>query len=1396
MPKSGPVKKSVAAVTFCALVAFAAVPAAAQTFEIGGKPTSATEKKKPSPGTQRQLGWGSSIEVGRLARAAQAALRQGRAAAAADYAQRAVKQAPNDPKLWFLLGYTSRLAGRAQVSLDAYQQGLKRAPNSVEGLAGMAQTYMRMGRNSEAQQLLMRIVRAHPNRVHELTMAGELFLRTGDLQQGLNLLQRANNLRPSARSELLMATAYLRLKQPAKARELLERARRRDPNNTQIFRAVATYHREVHDYKAAIETLQAAPRKSPEILGDLAYSYELAGERELSAQTYGKAADADRARIGFQLSAAQAFMRVGDAEKAKSYLARAAAIDGDHYRLHAIRGAMARGEDRVDDAVASYAQALAKMPESVPEGLLYPIQLRLNLSELYRDTGNDAAAKQQIVLAEQQMSRIQVEGPARAEFLRVRASVKNNGGDLQGAEADLTEALKLDPTNTNARLQYANLLWRTKRRDEARGVYNAVLKGDPANRFALESLGYLAREESDIKGAELYFSRLAAAHPTSYVGHLALGDMYTSLRDFEKANASYQKAFQLAPKNPIIVANGANAAIEARQFELAGAWVERATGVMNDDPRVMRERERYLFHTGNYREAAQLGFRVLEKLPRDRNASVYLAYALYNLGRYDDVLSLTSRYENILPKEANFPLLAGHVHKQSQLLHRSVDDYTRAIERDPRMIEAYLNRGYVLNDLQNAEAAIADFSKALELNPKNGIAHLGLSFSNLQLRRGKPALEHVDLAAKFMGESGATHLARATAFRQQRQLDRAEKEYRVALKFSPNDFRLHMALADTLYHLRRHHDAIAVLTDALRLAPDDPGIYSSMAFNHARLGHERETYQYIGLAEKLAQDQSAILLRTGDALMALGQQDAAMERFVRAMQAPDANRVDVRLAIARLFVREGQWEDARQQVALAFAESRIGEASPVTADNLVEAGNIFLGINDFDLARRYFERAKLAGAGDQAVAIGLANAYLAVGDDRNAEAQLAALGDPADFSGNYDYMMVRAAIFRQRRDNLRALSAFARANTVAGSDTVAERRMQEVAGEVGMKVHRRFSVLSDISLQALMENATIYMIDARLLGVDRSDPSLMPGPRSSMETRATSAFRFYQPGIPVVSGFFQVRNARGVISLPSENLIVRRNTYDTAFNGGINPTLRLGNEYFTFNTGVQFTLRRDALSPFIVNQNLFRQFVHLSTSAIGNWVTVRGNAFHEAGDFTNRRLSSQEVGASLEFTVGRPWGRTALVTGYTVRDLQFEPLIREFFSTSSYVGVQRRFGRGTRVRLLGEYIRSWRVQDLNFATAQALRPVLDAEVRIGNRWAVEGSVAYTRGQGFHAYDNIQSGFLISYVKPVRRTFEDGIGEVPVEYPLRFSIGLEQQNFFGFAGRGQTTLRPVFRLTLF
>src|SRR5580700_11105697 len=96
---------------------------------------------------------------------------------------------------------------------------------------------------------------------------------------------------------------------------------------------------------------------------------------------------------------------------------------------------------------------------------------------------------------------------------------------------------------------------------------------------------------------------------------------------------------------------------------------------------------------------------------------------------------------------------------------------------------------------------------------------------------------------------------------------------------------------------------------------------------------------------------------TSDALLTMDDRNAAIERFSRALEVPGGDRIGVRLAVAQIFVRQGHPDEARRQIALGFAEARLFPDSPVTAEDIAKAANIFLAVHDFDLAETYFDKA-------------------------------------------------------------------------------------------------------------------------------------------------------------------------------------------------------------------------------------------------------------------------------------------------------------------------------------------------------------------------------------------------------------------------------------------------------
>jgi tetratricopeptide (TPR) repeat protein len=1374
--------------------------AQAQTFKLGPDAPQAPQKEqkdanRPSS-SEQSLGWGSNIQSARLARAAEEALKNGQYTAAVEYAQRAAQGAPNDPHLWFLLGYAARLDGKLPLSIDAYNRGLRLSPSSVEGLSGLAQTYAKAGQTDEAEKILNQILAADPKRTSELLILGELLVQAGQYERARGVLERAERIQPAARSEVLIALSYEHLKQFNQASHYIELAKQHAPHDLDVQRSVAGLYRETGNYSAAIATLRPIAGRNPAVMAELAYTYQLADKKDEAAKLYAQAADSTPQKLDLQLAAAQAQVSLGVPEAAERFLKRAAELDSEYYRLHAIRGEIAALEDRGSDAAGEYTAALDHLPEAPAEGPLYRIQLRMDLVEIYGRIQDETSAHRNLEIAQSQIGALDERGPDRPAFLRLRALIRVTAGDLDGAQLDVKEALELNAKDPGALQLDGDLLVKLGRPEDAVAVYRKVLAIDPVNRSALTSLGYVSRETGHDQDAEKYFRRLAAAYPKLYVPYLALGDMYTARREFPKAEAAYRKGYELSPTNPLIVAGGMNAAIEAHHFPLAAEWLKRAKGDMQLEAHMLRERERYLTWIGEYQQSADVGREAITKMPKDRDVIVYLGYDLLHLEKYGELLELTSRYEEILPKEPDLPLLAGYVHKHDGQLEQAQNDFTRALERDPAIVTAYVNRGYVLNDLHKSAAAASDFESAIRREPKNGEAHLGLAFASLNLHRPRVAMREVQMAEKELGESMAIHLIRATAYGEEGLLTQAVAEYRTALKYSPDDAKLRLAIADALYGLHHYREAIDELQAAKKSSPENSAIYARLARAHAQLHEREDTLQDVQIAER--QGDSAAFLSTGEALSLIGDRDAAMQRFEKALTAPNGDRIEVRLAIARLMADQGQWDDARRQIALAFMEARSGETLPPTGEQLMQAANLLLSMHEFQLAQTFFQRARSAGAPDAAVRLGLANTYLARGDTPRAQGELASIRGAADSEPSYQYLLAEGNMFLQQHQNTQALTAFAQAANAAGEDDTAQRELLQTAGNEGLRLNRRVSVLSNFSVAPIFEDSTVYVLDSKL-DVTKPVPGrqgLLPLPRSSLETQWTGAYHLHLGNLPDASGFFQVRNARGEISLPSVNTIINRDTTDYSFNFGLNPTFHLGDATLTFNTGLQETIRRDARDPFDMNQNLFRQFVYLSTSSFFNIISVSGYAIREAGPFTESHLHSRELTGQLEFKVGAPWGKTALVTGWGASDLQFSPLIREFYYTSAYLGIERKVSDRLNFRVLAEDIRAWRVVDNRWAIAQAIRPAANLYYSPTRNWSVQGSVAYSRGMGFHAYDNVQSGFSVSYAKAVRRDFKADGDAVPLRYPIRFSVGMQQESFYNFTGGNSHQLRPYVSISLF
>jgi tetratricopeptide (TPR) repeat protein len=1405
------------------------MPVLSQTYQVGsGGQVQAQPQPGQKAGAGQQLGWGSNIQNARLARAAQQALDRGDHALALEYAQRASQAAPNDAQLWFLLAYAARLDGKYGQSVDAYNHGLKLDPSSVNGVSGLAQTFSLMGHNAEAEHLLKQALASNPRQTDDLLLLGDLEIRSGDYNGAVDTLGQAERFAPNPRSELLMALSYERLNQMNEASHYLQLAKSRAPNNPDVERSLAAYYRDTGDNGKAIDELKAIRNPKPDVVAELAYTYELDGQMGESAKLYTQAANAMPRDLNLQLATAQAEVANNAFDQANPFLDRAEKLSPGYYRLHAIRGAIAQAQDRDDDAVREYLDAVGNLPAAPVEGPLYGIQLHMDLQALYVGLNKTDLAQRQLQTAQTQIAALNEQGADRAAFLRLRALVEMDGGQEDRALNDMKESLALNSRDPNSLLLDGDVLMKLGRTEDAVDVYRKILATDPKNRFALTSLGYALRAGGNDRDAEKDFEQLAQDYPSLYVPYLALGDIYTSRQQYRKAGDFYSKGYEVAKNNTAIVAGGMNAAIEGHDLTLAATWLNRVTTDMQSAPQVLAQKERYFNFKGDVRQSEQFGEEAIKALPRDRDVVVYLGYDLLAEEKYDQLLNLMKQNMEVFPKEPDIPLLEGYVYKHNGDRDQAVQAFTQALQRDPNVETAYVNRGFVLNDMRRPDEAARDFDEALKRDPKDGQAHLGLAFSDLALNRSEDAIHQSELAEASLGDSKALHVIRATGYGREGMLSKAADEYHDALKFTPDDGTLYLGLGSTYFAERRYHAAVEQLVIAQKYLPDNAEVYAMEARAYAGLEDRADAMRAIELAEKDAVDMpeppdneadlagsviSDICLQTGQALSALGDDKAAMERYSRALVAPRANRAGVRLAIAQMMAQQDHPQDAERQIALAQMEAQAGDTQPMTGAQLIEAAGVLQQLHEYELSETYLERARAAGASDIAVRVNLANDYLALGDTTRAAAELAAVSQTDASRADYQYLLAQANVYQQEHRGSKAVSAFAAAASAAGEDPTAEQSLLQVGGDEGYRINSELSALSSFIFQPIFEDSTVYLLDAKTFGnpppisSSGTNSALLPPPRYSDDLEWTTAYHLHLGAMPTAGGFVQVRNDRGTISVPAIG-IVNRDTTDTTLNFGVAPSIRVGTALLTFNSGFQETIRRDSRSPVQMDQNIGRVYTYLSTSSFFNAVAVQGYFVHDFGGFTETPLYENTTGGAVDFRVGSPWGRTALVTGWGSNDQKFtsQPLGNtENYYTSSYIGLTRRFSTHLNMEAIVEDLRSWRVVPyvihpfdtvVYSGTAQALRPAGTIDFSPTRHWDLQASSAWESTRDDHLYDMTQNGLTVSYMRPFGRTFNDETGEVHLKYPIRFSAGIQEETFLNFTHGQNQQFRPYVSITLF
>ena len=164
-----------------------------------------------------------------------------------------------------------------------------------------------------------------------------------------------------------------------------------------------------------------------------------------------------------------ALRALGRTEEAVASFAQALAIAPGAAVIHTCQGNALKALGRFDEAIAAHRRAVACSPGFA--------EAWSNLGGTLLEAGQPTAATQILTKA----TRLQ---PANADLRHNLGRVLVDAGDAAGAERELTRAIELDPTHTEARVTLGSVLRRLGRLDQAIEVLDEAIRLAPSGATA------------------------------------------------------------------------------------------------------------------------------------------------------------------------------------------------------------------------------------------------------------------------------------------------------------------------------------------------------------------------------------------------------------------------------------------------------------------------------------------------------------------------------------------------------------------------------------------------------------------------------------------------------------------------------------------------------------------------------------------------------------------------------------------------------------------------------------------------------------------------------------------------------------------------------------------------
>jgi tetratricopeptide (TPR) repeat protein len=470
-----------------------------------------------------------------------------------------------------------------------------------------------------------------------------------------------------------------------------------------------------------------------------------------------------------------------------------------------------------------------------------------------------------------------------------RGAFKLQKGDYDGAITDLSRAIELSPNTADYYSDRGLAKLRKRDNDGAVADFTRAIELDPKNAIAYRNRALAKNIKDDADGALADYNRAIELDPKNASafnnrGNIkkAKGDLDAAIADFTSAiglNSNLAVAYKNRGEAKQVKGDAAGAKEDLkrageldpqlRDEESSAASIDRgiAKGNEKESPASTGTVEDFFNRAGAKKAAGDLDGaiadydRAIQIDPKD--AAIYnnRGLAKQAKGDLDAAIVDFNRAIQLNPKDAVAYSNRGNAKRDKGDLDGAILDYNRAIRLDPKYAYAYYNRGLAKKQKSDLDGAIADYNRVIELDPKFAKAYCDRGVAKRRKDDLDGAISDYDRTVELDPKYAIAYFNRGNAKDDKGDLEGAIADYNRGIELNPKDSKAYDYRAEVHAKNKEYDAAVIDTLRAIELDPKNGDYYLSLSWYQLFNRKPREAIAASLKALELSPDD-AVMIKT------------------------------------------------------------------------------------------------------------------------------------------------------------------------------------------------------------------------------------------------------------------------------------------------------------------------------------------------------------------------------------------------------------------------------------------------------------------------------------------------------------------------------------------------------